>query len=135
MKRDFTFVDDIVECGLRVIDSSPSVYDGPAEPGPGRSLTAPYRVYNIGNDYPVTLLEFIGVIEGAVGKRAKQVLKPMQPGDVPASHADIGSLAEDFGFRPSTPLSVGIARFVEWYRGYHGDDAAPAASQGLDRSG
>ncbi|HUF10719.1 MAG TPA: SDR family NAD(P)-dependent oxidoreductase [Rhodothermales bacterium] len=135
MKRDFTYVDDIVECVLRVLYSNPSPYDGPDEPGPGRSLTAPYRVYNIGNDRPVTLLEFIGVIEQAVGKQAKQVLKPMQPGDVPASHADIGSLAADFGFRPSTPLSVGIARFVEWYCGYHGDDRMSPARHGLDRSG
>lgn len=119
MQRDFTYVDDIVECVQRVVYSRPSAHQDAGEPGPGRSRTAPYRIYNIGNDQPVTLLEFIEIIERAVGRKAEQVLKPMQAGDVPASHADIGSLAEDFGFRPSTPLGTGIARFVDWYRQYH----------------
>ncbi len=119
MERDFTYVDDIVECVARVVFSSPEVHSGEGPPGPSRSRTAPYRIYNIGNDQPVTLLDFIGVIEGALGVEAKQILRPMQAGDVPASHADIGTLADEFGFKPSTPLEVGIARFVDWYRSYH----------------
>jgi UDP-glucuronate 4-epimerase len=119
MERDFTYVDDIVECVQRVVYSTPARHGGDDPPGPGRSVSAPYRVYNIGNDRPVSLLEFIGVIEEALGIEAEKILKPMQPGDVPASHADIGSLADDFGFRPSTPLREGIRKFVDWYRMYH----------------
>jgi len=76
----------------------------------------------------VTLLDFIGVIERALGVEAKQILKPMQPGDVPASHADIGTLADEFGFKPSTPLEEGIARFVDWYRTYHRVPAETSSS-------
>jgi UDP-glucuronate 4-epimerase len=119
MQRDFTYVDDIVEGVVRVIDSPPAGnpdWTGQS-PDPGTS-SAPYRVYNIGNSKPVKLLDFIEAIEDALGKRAVKNFLPMQPGDVPATWADVSDLAADFGYQPSTPVEEGIRRFVEWYRGY-----------------
>lgn len=135
MQRDFTYVDDIVECVHRVVYSRPEPFKDAGDPGPSRSRSAPYRLYNIGNDQPVTLLEFIGIIEHALGKKSKQILRPMQLGDVPASHADIGTLAQEFAFRPSTPLRDGIARFIEWYRSYHSLPGVEPAHYGADTSG
>ena len=120
MQRDFTYVDDIVEGVVRVIDSPPAGnpdWTGQS-PDPGTS-SAPYRVYNIGNSKPVKLLDFIEAIEDALGKRAVKNFLPMQPGDVPATWADVADLAADFGYQPSTPVEEGIRRFVEWYKKYY----------------
>lgn len=118
MQRDFTFVDDIVSAVVKVVFSTPEVYQGPEEPGPGRSATAPYRIYNIGNQEPVGLLEFIEIIEDCLGKKAEKEMLPMQLGDIHASHADIESLAHDFGFKPTTKLADGMKQFVDWFVEY-----------------
>jgi UDP-glucuronate 4-epimerase len=119
--RDFTYIDDIVEGVVRTADktAAPNPDWNGEKPDPGTSK-APYRIYNIGNNNPVGLLEFIAAIEQAVGREAKKVYLPLQPGDVDKTFADIDDLARDVGFRPSTPLSEGIARFVKWYRSYYG---------------
>jgi UDP-glucuronate 4-epimerase len=120
MLRDFTYVDDIIEGVIRVIDR-PATGDpgwtGDA-PNPATSY-APYRVFNIGNSNPVKLLEYIRAIETCLGKKAIMEMLPMQPGDVPATSADVSRLEAATGFRPQTEVSTGIARFVEWYRGYY----------------
>jgi UDP-glucuronate 4-epimerase len=121
MQRDFTYIDDIVEGVLRVLENIP----GPSgefdtdNPDPSSSY-APYRVYNIGNNEPVQLMDFIKTIENAVGKEAQKNMLPMQDGDVVATYADIEELTRAVGFRPSTSLKEGIERFVTWYRNYHG---------------
>jgi UDP-glucuronate 4-epimerase len=121
LKRDFTYIDDIVEGTLRVLDRPPA--PDPTyrkdQPDPGRS-DAPWRVYNIGNHSPVGLLDFITVLEGVLGVEAKKTFLPMQPGDVPATYADVGDLVRDVGFQPSTRLRDGLGRFVSWFREYHG---------------
>lgn len=120
-ERDFTYVDDIVEGVLRVSDRIP-VPDtdwNSSDPNPATSA-APYRVYNIGNNRPVTLMRFIETLEDCLGKKAEKEYLAAQPGDVPATYADIDSLSEDVGFRPSTSLADGLRAFVEWYRGYYG---------------
>jgi UDP-glucuronate 4-epimerase len=119
MVRDFTFIDDIAEGVVRVLDR-PATADpafDPAAPDPARS-NAPYRVFNIGNNSPVTLMEFIEAIETAVGRTATKRYLPMQDGDVPATSADVSELEAWTGFRPATRVSDGVARFVQWYRGY-----------------
>ena len=121
MKRDFTYIDDIVEGVVRVMRHIPSPnpdWSGDA-PDPGSSY-APYRVYNIGNDQPVELMEMIALLEQALGKEAKKEFLPMQPGDVPATWADVTDLMQDVGFKPATPLKEGIQRFVAWYCTYYG---------------
>jgi UDP-glucuronate 4-epimerase len=120
MRRDFTYIDDIVEAVVRVVDhvARPDPAWSSDAPDPSSSR-APYRVYNIGNQEPVELLEMIRILEAKLGKTAKKELLPMQPGDVPATYADVSALVRDVGFRPSTPLSVGIGRFVDWYRDFH----------------
>lgn len=110
MKRDFTYIDDIVEGVLRVLDK-------PATPE--AEGAAPYRIFNIGNHAPVPLLEFIGCIEQALGKQATKELLPMQEGDVPATYASTEALRAWVGFAPSMPLQTGIDRFVNWYRDYY----------------
>ena len=119
MQRDFTYIDDIVEGVVRVMErpASPNPDWSGDKPDPGTSY-APYRIYNIGNNQPVELMHFIEVIEDAIGKKAKKNLLPLQPGDVPATYADIDDLVRDTGFKPSTPLEVGIPKFIEWYRDY-----------------
>ncbi len=120
MERDFTYIDDIIEGVVRVADRIPqpdSSWSG-ANPDPGTS-SAPYRVYNIGNNRPVELLYFIETIENCLGKRAEKRLLPMQPGDVPATYADVDDLMRDTGFKPDTPIEVGIRLFIEWYREYY----------------
>jgi UDP-glucuronate 4-epimerase len=120
MKRDFTYIDDIVEGVVRVVDR-------PAQPNPawdGRSpdsatSAAPYRLYNIGNNSPVELIRLVEVLEAALGRVAEKRLVDIQPGDVPATYADIEALAKDVGFRPSTPIEVGVERFVQWYREFY----------------
>ncbi len=121
MVRDFTYIDDIVEGVIRTIDRT-------AQPDPAWSgdkpdsatSYAPYRVYNIGNNNPVQLMRYIEVLEQCLGKKAVMDMLPMQPGDVPATYADTADLERDVGFRPATPVETGIARFVEWYKTYHG---------------
>jgi UDP-glucuronate 4-epimerase len=120
MVRDFTYVDDIVEGVVRVIDQ-PAQAD-PAwsalAPTPSSS-SAPYRIYNIGNNQPVKLMRYIEVLEQCLGKKAKLDLLPLQAGDVPETIADVSRLAAAVGFKPATPVEVGIGRFVEWYRAYY----------------
>ena len=118
-RRDFTYIDDIVEGIVRVLDRPPQPRPDDA-PHPGASPTAPYRVFNIGSDAPIDLRRYVELLEENLGRTAKIQLEPMQPGDVEASHASVESLEEAVGYRPSTPIEVGIARFVEWYRGYYG---------------
>jgi UDP-glucuronate 4-epimerase len=121
MERDFTYVDDVVEALVRVGDrpAAPNpAWNGEA-PDPASS-NAPYRLYNIGNNAPVKLMRLIEILEDAAGKRAIKTLLPIQPGDVPATFADVSDLARDVDFAPRTPIEVGAKRFVDWYRGYHG---------------
>ena len=119
-RRDFTYVDDVVEGVLRVIDHPPSPTPDldPQEAG-GGSSAAPYRVYNIGNNQPVELLRLIEVLEENLGREARQRLLPLQPGDVPATYADVTDLEQEFGWRPDTPIEEGVRRFVDWYREYY----------------
>jgi UDP-glucuronate 4-epimerase len=121
-KRSFTYVDDIVEGVVRVLDRPPvkaTAWDGNA-PDPASSGVAPYRIYNIGNEQPVALLRYIEVLEQCLGRKAQMELLPMQAGDVPDTEADVSDLAADVGYRPTVPVEEGVARFVEWYRGYYG---------------
>jgi UDP-glucuronate 4-epimerase len=106
MRRDFTYIDDAVEATLRVLDRPPA-----GEP--------PYRLLNIGNHQPVALLDYIALLERTLGIQAVKEMKPMQPGDVPATYADTRALQQVVGFAPSTPLAAGLARFAEWFKGYH----------------
>jgi UDP-glucuronate 4-epimerase len=121
MQRDFTYIDDIVEGVVRVMGRLPS--PNPAwsgeRPDPGSSY-APYKIYNIGNNQPVALNDFIAVIESVLGRTAQKQYLDMQPGDVPATYADVDDLAADVGFKPATPIRTGIERFVDWYRSYYG---------------
>ncbi len=120
MRRDFTYVDDIVEGVVRVLDNTaaPNPAWSSDRPDPSTSA-APYRIYNIGNNSPVELMDMIGAVERALGQEAKKDFMPMQPGDVPATYADVDALVEDVGFKPETPLETGIGRFIEWYRAYY----------------
>ncbi|MHC4876765.1 MAG: NAD-dependent epimerase [Planctomycetota bacterium] len=120
MRRDFTYVDDIVEGVIRVSDNIPTGNPdwSSANPDPATSA-APYRVYNIGNNQPVELMHLIEVLEGCLGKKAEKNFMEMQPGDVPATYADVDDLIRDVDFKPSTSIEDGVARFVEWYQGYH----------------
>jgi UDP-glucuronate 4-epimerase len=120
MQRDFTFVDDIVEGVIRVMDKTATA-DGSFnadEPNPATSK-APFRVFNIGNHDPVPLLDFIGCIEEAVGRKAQKNLMPLQDGDVPATYADVDALQNWVGFKPATDIRTGVGRFVKWYREYY----------------
>jgi UDP-glucuronate 4-epimerase len=121
MQRDFTYIDDIIEGVVRVMGQEPQpnpVWSGD-HPDPGTSYT-PYRIFNIGNNQPVTLAEFIARIESKLGRVAQKQYLPLQPGDVPATYADIEDLFAAVGFRPQTPLEVGIGRFIDWYLDYYG---------------
>jgi UDP-glucuronate 4-epimerase len=118
--RDFTYIDDIVEGVVRVLDRVPEAnpaWDG-AAPDPATS-TAPYRLYNIGNHNPVELMDFIAAIEAATGREAIKTFLPMQPGDVVATYADVDDLVRDVGFAPNTPITEGMKRFVAWYREFY----------------
>jgi UDP-glucuronate 4-epimerase len=120
MRRDFTYIDDIIEGVARVMDRIPEPnpqWDGDS-PDPA-SGSGPYRLYNIGNNNPVELMRFIEVLENCLGKKAEKHLLPMQAGDVPATFADVDDLMKDVGFKPSTPIEIGVQRFVEWYRTYY----------------
>ena len=121
MKRDFTYIDDIIEGVVRVMGKLPEPnpdWKGD-DPDPGTSYT-PYKIYNIGNNQPVNLMDFISVLESAIGKEAKKEFLDLQPGDVIATFADIDDLSEDVGFKPSTPIEEGIAKFVDWYKEHYG---------------
>ncbi|WP_069472239.1 NAD-dependent epimerase [Candidatus Marithrix sp. Canyon 246] len=121
MRRDFTYIDDIVEGVIRVLDKTPESnpnWSGDT-PDPSSSI-APYKLYNIGNNNPVELMHYIETLEKALGKTAKKNLLPMQPGDVPATYADVSDLETDVGFKPQTSVEEGIGNFVEWYKKYYG---------------
>jgi len=120
MRRDFTYIDDIVEGVVRTADhvATPNPAYSSEVPDPGTS-SAPYRVYNIGNNNPVELMDMIGVLERVLGRTAEKRMLPLQPGDVPATWADVDDLTQDVGFRPATPIEEGIGRFVAWYREYY----------------
>ena len=117
MGRDFTYIDDIVEGVVRVIDQPAEKSDGPNDPD--RSTSAPWRIYNIGNSHKVTLMDYIHALEKALGKQAKLDLLPMQDGDVPATEADMTMLESEFDYRPRIDVEEGVKRFVEWYRSYY----------------
>lgn len=121
MERDFTYVDDIVESLARLIDTVPQGnpdWSGDT-PDPATSF-APYSLYNIGNNSPVQLKRFVEVLEDAIGRKAIKEYLPMQPGDVPATFADVDALVRDVDFKPATPIEVGVERFVKWYRKFYG---------------
>jgi UDP-glucuronate 4-epimerase len=120
MRRDFTYIDDIVEGVVRVLDrvaAPDAAYDADA-PDPAVS-NVPFRVFNIGNHNPVPLLDFIACIEDAIGRKAQKNLLPLQDGDVPATYADVDALQQWVGFAPATDIATGVRRFVDWYRGYY----------------
>jgi UDP-glucuronate 4-epimerase len=121
MRRDFTFIDDIVEGVIRVLDTpaTPDPAFDPADPDPSTS-SAPYRIFNIGNDQPTELLRYVEVLEDALGVQAIRQLEDIQPGDVPATWADVDALRDAVGFAPATPVEEGVARFVAWYREFYG---------------
>ncbi len=116
MQRDFTYIDDIVAGVIGCLDHPPAD-DGASKAGGSR---APHRLYNIGNNRPEELMHLISVLEQAIGRSAQIDFQPMQPGDVPATFADIGAIVHDIGFAPTTGIEVGVPRFVSWYRDYHG---------------
>ncbi|MBM4270905.1 MAG: NAD-dependent epimerase [Deltaproteobacteria bacterium] len=120
MSRDFTYIDDVVEGVFRVAGKIPQADPNwlGNRPDPATSF-APYRIYNIGNNNPVKLLEFIRILERQLGRKAKMNMLPIQPGDVPATYADIDDLTRDVGFKPTTPIEDGIKHFLKWYREYY----------------
>jgi UDP-glucuronate 4-epimerase len=120
MRRDFTYIDDIIEGVVRVTDqpATPNPAWSGDHPDPGTSA-APYRVYNIGNNNPVELMTLISTLEQALGRKAQKNMLPIQPGDVPATWADVDALIQDVGFKPETPIETGVQRFVDWYRDYY----------------
>lgn len=121
MQRDFTYIDDIIEGVVRIMARIPEPdpqWNGD-QPEPAASF-APYHLYNIGNNHPVELMAFIEALEDCLGKKAIKNMMPIQPGDVPATYADVEGLMRDVGFKPATPIELGIRRFVDWYRGYYG---------------
>jgi UDP-glucuronate 4-epimerase len=120
MQRDFTYIDDITEGVVRIMGRLPEpdpTWNGD-NPDPGTSY-ARYKIYNIGNNNPVELMEFIGVIEKVLGKKAKKEFLDLQPGDVPATYADIDDLIKDVGFKPETTIETGIKQFILWYNDYY----------------
>jgi UDP-glucuronate 4-epimerase len=121
MRRDFTYVDDVIESIVRLVDRPPT--PNPAwsgdHPDPATS-NAPYRIYNIGNNNPVEVSRVVELLENELGRKALKEMAPMQPGDVPATYADVDDLMRDIGFRPETPIEEGVRRFATWFRGYNG---------------
>jgi len=118
-RRDFTYIDDIVEGVIRVLDrpAPPNPDWSGASPDSGTSM-APWRVYNIGNNSPVELMDYIAALEAALGKKADMEMLPLQPGDVPDTYANVDDLVEQFHYKPATPVAQGVDNFVEWYKGY-----------------
>jgi UDP-glucuronate 4-epimerase len=127
-RRDFTYIDDIVEGVIRTMDhtAQPNEDWDPAKPDPGTSR-APYRIYNIGNQQPVELMHYIKVIEDCVGKEAEKNLLPLQDGDVPDTWADTEDLAADVGYQPATPVETGVKNFVDWYLEFYKEDIKSSA--------
>ncbi|MBW7890120.1 MAG: NAD-dependent epimerase [Chitinophagaceae bacterium] len=123
MRRDFTYIDDIIEGVVRVIDNPPAGNTAwnAAHPDPSSSV-APFKIYNIGNSSPVRLLDFIEAIEDNLGKKAEKQMLPMQPGDVAATSADVQDLVDNLQYRPNTPVKEGIKRFIDWYKTYYRAD-------------
>ncbi len=123
--RDFTYIDDIVEGVVRTLDrvAAPDADWNPEAPDPASS-SAPYRLYNIGNNRPVPLMDYIACLERALGREGKKNFLPLQPGDVPATHADVSALANDIGYQPRTPIEDGIAKFVDWYLAHYDENGA-----------
>ncbi len=121
MERDFTYIDDIIEGVIRVMANPPKPNENfnKLNPNPSTSF-APYKIYNIGNNHPVKLGDFIETLERHLGKKAKKEYLPLQAGDVPKTYADVDDLIRDVGFKPNTSIDDGIGKFVEWYRGYYG---------------
>jgi UDP-glucuronate 4-epimerase len=119
--RDFTYVEDIAEGILRTLDRVPTPDPAwnSAAPDPASS-SAPYRLYNIGSNRPIQLLRYVEVLEQCLGRKAQRVMKPMQPGDVPDTFADVSELIADVGYKPDTPVEVGVRNFVEWFKSYYG---------------
>src|SRR5208337_3923961 len=119
-QRDFTYIDDIVAGVVAVVDhvAKPDPRWNADAPDPSASY-APFKIYNIGNQRPIPLLRYIEVLEQCLGQKAQKRLVPMQQGDVPDTFADVGALARDVGYRPTTEIEEGVKRFVEWYRGYY----------------
>jgi UDP-glucuronate 4-epimerase len=119
-KRDFTYIDDIVEGVVRVLDrvAQPNPHWDSEHPDPASSR-APYRIYNIGSNRPIDLLRYIEVLETCLGRNVEKIMLPMQPGDVADTFADVRELIEDVGYKPSTPIEVGVRNFVDWYREYY----------------
>lgn len=119
-RRDFTYIDDIVEGVMRTLDrpAAPNPDWQGDHPDPGTSA-APYRLYNIGNNSPVELMDFIGTLEKCLGREAEKRFLPIQPGDVPDTYADVSALVADVGYRPETPVATGVARFVDWYKDFY----------------
>ncbi len=127
-KRDFTYVDDIVQGVIRTMDNTatPNEAWNSDDPDPGTSR-APYRIYNIGNQQPVELMRYIETIENCLGKQAEKNLLPLQPGDVPDTYADTTDLMNDVGYQPATPIEVGVSNFIDWYLEYYGVDLKKTA--------
>lgn len=127
-RRDFTYIDDIVQGIVHTMDHTATVNESwdPATPDPGTSM-APYRLYNIGNQQPVELMDYIAAIEDCLGKTAEKNLLPLQDGDVPDTWADTADLARDVGYQPSTPIETGVKNFVEWYLEFYGDQLKQSA--------
>ena len=123
-RRDFTYIDDVAEGVVRILDrvAEPDPDWDSNAPDPGTSM-APYRIYNIGNSQPVELMRYIEVLEKCLGRKAERRLLPMQPGDVPDTYADVTDLMDVIGYRPSTSVEEGVARFVEWYREFYAIDS------------
>jgi len=119
-QRDFTYIDDIIEGVIRVLDRIPEPNpDWSGDEPDSATSTAPYRLYNIGNNEPVELMYYIEVLENCLGKKAEKNMLPMQPGDVVATYADVDDLVRDVGYKPATTVAEGMARFVDWYRDYY----------------
>lgn len=127
-RRDFTYIDDIVQGVIRTLDhtAAPNPDWDPANPDPATSL-APYRIYNIGNQQPVELMRYIEVIEECVGRKAEINMLPLQPGDVPDTWADTRALSDDVGYAPATPIETGVKNFVDWYLDYYKSDRQQSA--------
>ena len=119
-RRDFTYVDDVVESVVRVTDRVPSgdAHWDSARPDPASS-SAPYRLYNVGSNRPIELLRYIEVLEDCLGRKADKIMLPLQQGDVPDTFADVDELIADIGFGPRTPIEIGVRNFVDWFRGYY----------------
>ncbi|MBV8890345.1 MAG: NAD-dependent epimerase [Alphaproteobacteria bacterium] len=120
MVRDFTYVDDVVEAIVRVLASPPAIASAHDVPEDGRETDAPFRLFNIGNNRPIELIDYIHTLEECLGRKAQLQMLPLQPGDVPATMADVSRLQKAIGYRPTTTVAEGIRRFVDWYTGFYG---------------